>query len=97
MMDTRSLVMSLARLGKAEAALEVYELLSLEEQRTGRVGDNPAWDRVREDVTSACHGVDAGTVQRAASRARSVPIAERADRVIELAHAAASADRAPSA
>ena len=92
LMDLRSLVTSLVRAGHSETALEVYELLRLEEQRTGRTGDIPtAIQWLGEAVTAAQDRVDPQRAQRAIERARQVPETERAARAIELAdHASAS-------
>ena len=92
LMDMRCLVTSLVNVGYSETALEVSELLRLEEQRTGRIGDMPIsiqW--LSEAVAAAQDRVDAQRAQRAIERARQVPEPERAARAIELAdHASAS-------
>lgn len=93
MMDMRAVALSLLRFGKTEPALEVSELVALEEQRTGRLGDSPEWASLREELTNTRQAVDPGVIEQAWSRARSVPVAQRADRIIELARAAANADR----
>jgi predicted ATPase/class 3 adenylate cyclase len=86
LMDLRSLVTSLAELGHSETALEVFELLRLEERRTGRLGDMPASIQWLSDaVATATQQVDPERAQRAAERARQVPEPERAARAIELA------------
>jgi hypothetical protein len=85
-MDLRSLVTSLAKLGHSQTALEVFELLRLEERRTGRLGDMPTsiqW--LGDAVATATQQVDPERAQRAAERARQVPEPERAARAIELA------------
>lgn len=86
LMDLRCLVTSLVNAGDSETALEVFELLRLEEQRTGRLGDMPIsiqW--LSEAVAAAKERVDPENAQRAAERAREVPEPERAARAIELA------------
>ncbi len=88
LMDMRAVAECLAQLGEREAALEVNELLTLEERRTGRVGDNPQW-HWRAAIMMARSAVVPGASERAAARARSVPVACRADRAIELARAPA--------
>ncbi|MGN6171000.1 MAG: ATP-binding protein [Solirubrobacteraceae bacterium] len=87
MMDTRAVALSLLRLGRTEPALEASELVALEEQRTGRLGDAPDWTLLRDELTRARQAVDAEVLERATTRARSVPVAARADRVVELARA----------
>jgi predicted ATPase len=91
MMDMRAVALTLLRVGRAEPALEVGELVALEEQRTGRLGDNPDWFSLRDELTRARQTADAGLLERASTRARAVPVAARADRVVELAHAATDA------
>lgn len=71
LMDTSCIVLSLARHDDGEAALEAFELLRLERERTGRPGDLPAamvW--VQEAVTSAREHVDPEAAQAAATHAR---------------------------
>jgi predicted ATPase/class 3 adenylate cyclase len=87
LMDMRALAECLAQVGEGEGALEVSELLALEEQRTGRVGDNPQW-HWRAAVMKARSAGDPDASKRAAARARAVPVARRADRAIEIARAA---------
>jgi tetratricopeptide (TPR) repeat protein len=90
LMDLRSLATSLSRRGNGEAALEVYELLRLEEERTGRVGDMPIsvlW--LRQAITHAHESVGPDAARRAAARAGAVPATGRAERAIELAMQAA--------
>ena len=92
MMDTRAVALSLLRLGKTEPALEAGELVALEEQRTGRLGDSPEWASLREELTGARQTADAEVLERATTRARAVPVAARADRVVELARTATISD-----
>jgi hypothetical protein len=91
-MDMRCLVTSLVNVGHSETALEVFELLRLEEQRTGRIGDMPIsiqW--LGEAVAAAKDRVNPQRARRAIERARQIPERERAARAIELAeHASAS-------
>jgi predicted ATPase/DNA-binding SARP family transcriptional activator len=83
--DMGCLALSLARYGDYEDALEVFELLRLERERTGRPGDLPAamvW--IQEAVSSAHQQVDPQTAQAAATRARQVPVTNRAAHTIEV-------------
>ncbi|MBV9421472.1 MAG: winged helix-turn-helix domain-containing protein [Solirubrobacterales bacterium] len=85
LMDIGCIGDSLARLGDGEAALEVFELLRLERERTGRPGNLPTsqiW--IQEAVAAACKQVDPKTAQGAAARARDVPVTNRAARVIQV-------------
>jgi tetratricopeptide (TPR) repeat protein len=85
LMDISCITQSLARLGAGEAALDVFKLLRLEQARTGRPGDLPTsqiW--LQEAVTAARKQVDHETAQRAAARARDVPVASRARHVIQV-------------
>jgi tetratricopeptide (TPR) repeat protein len=91
MMDMRAVALTLLRLEKAEAALEVGELVALEEQRTGRHGDNPEWFLLREELTRARQAADPCLLERATTRARSVPVAARPDHVVGLARAGTNA------
>lgn len=87
LMDINCIVMSLARLGADEAALDVFELLRLERARTGRpsdIKDCKIWEQ--ETVTAARKQVDQETAQRAIARARAVPVTRRATHVIQLAN-----------
>jgi predicted ATPase/class 3 adenylate cyclase len=84
LMDMSCLSVSLARLGEATAALELHELWRLEGQRTGRVGDYGfLWGH--EARPMARLAVDAAAAERAAARARAVPVIRRADHAIEIA------------
>jgi predicted ATPase len=97
LMDISCITQSLARLGAGEAALELFELLRLERARTGRPGDLPTsqiW--LQEAVTAAREQVDQETAQRAAARARDVPVTSRATHVIQVTNrvlASAPADQ----
>jgi predicted ATPase/DNA-binding winged helix-turn-helix (wHTH) protein len=87
LMDISCITMSLAHLGAGESALEAFELLRLERARTGRPGGLPTaqiW--LQEAVTEARQQVDQETAQRAAARAREVPVANRATHVIQVAN-----------
>lgn len=98
MMDARAVALSLLRLGKTEPALEAGELVALEERRTGRLGDSPEWASLREELTGARQTADAEVLERATTRARAVPVAARADRIVELARTATNSDaESPSA
>jgi predicted ATPase/DNA-binding SARP family transcriptional activator len=86
LMDLRCLGTDLTELGSAEAAVEVFELVRLEEERTGRIGDIPAlinW--FREAVATANASVSPETAQDATSRAREVPANQRAAHAIKIA------------
>jgi predicted ATPase/DNA-binding SARP family transcriptional activator len=86
-MDISCITHSLGRLGAGEAALDVFELLRLERARTGRPGDVPRFQIwVQEAVTAAQEQVDQETAQRAAARAREVPVNSRATHVIQVAN-----------
>ena len=86
LMDLRCVAMSLARSGQGERALEVGELVRLEEQRTGRFGNVPiSIDWFAKALTIARDQVDAAAAKRALNRAREAPPTERASRAIELA------------
>ncbi len=85
MMDMRAVALSLLRLGKTEPALEVSELVAREEQRTGRLGDSPEWASLRAELTAAHQATDPELLERVTTRARSVPVAATADRILELA------------
>jgi tetratricopeptide (TPR) repeat protein len=89
LMDLRCLAACLSSLGDAEAAIEVFELVRLEEERTGRIADNtwlvevfaPARRRADERAGRAVG-------HAAAARAKLVPSPDRAARAIALAAAA---------
>ena len=85
MMDMRAVALSLLRLGKTEPALEVSELVAREEQRTGRLGDSPEWASLRAELTAAHQATDPELLEHVTTRARSVPVAATADRILELA------------
>jgi hypothetical protein len=87
LMDMGCIVPTLARLGYGEAALEVFELLRLERQRTGRPGDLPtAMVWLPEAVTAAHDQVGPESAEAAATRAREVPVTDRPARTIEVAN-----------
>jgi hypothetical protein len=87
LMDMGCIVPSLARLGYGEAALEVFELLRLERQRTGRPGDLPMAMVWLLDAGTAAHDqVGPEAAQRAAARAHEVPVTNRAAHTIEVAN-----------
>jgi tetratricopeptide (TPR) repeat protein len=89
LMDLRALATNLSHLGDREGALEVAELVRLEEERTGRVGDLPAsveW--FGEAVATARELVSPGAAESAAMRAREVPADRRAEHALELAERA---------
>ena len=86
MMDMRCLVLSLSSLGQGEPALEIQELLELEEERTGRVGGAPFYSKWFEDaVLAAREQVTADAADGAAQRARQVPVTDRAAHAIRVA------------
>jgi predicted ATPase/class 3 adenylate cyclase len=86
LMDLGCLAASLARFGDSQAALEITELVRLEEERTGRVGDSGNSDEFLGDaVAVAQERAGAAAAHSAASRAREVPVAQRAGRALELA------------
>jgi hypothetical protein len=79
-------------LGRYDEALEVHELIQLEERRTGRVGTMPtALQWLADAIDAARDAVSPEVVSRAAARAADVPVAQRASRVIELARQAGGA------
>jgi predicted ATPase/class 3 adenylate cyclase len=86
MMDMRSLVLCLSGLGQGEPALEIQELVELEEERTGRVGDAPFYSKWFGDaVAAAREQVTADAARSAAQRARQVPVTDRAAHAIRVA------------
>ena len=86
LMDMRAIVTSLAALGSYQPALEACELIRLEEQRTGRVGNTDAWDTdMLRSVTAAREALTPEAAATAINRATRVDVALRAGRVIELA------------
>ena len=102
LMDIGCIVPSLARLGDGEAALELFELLRLERQRTGRPGDLPtAMVWLLEAFTAAHDQVGPETAKRAAARAREVPVTGRAAHTVDVVNGvlarAASAEQPANA
>ena len=90
LMDMRCVATELSGLGAGEKALEVFELVRLEEERTGRTGNNSTLLRWFGDAQLAARkAVNSELAERAVARARGVPIAERAAYIIELANASA--------
>jgi hypothetical protein len=86
-MDMSCIVTPLAQLGHGEAALEVFELLRLERERTGRPGDLPTGMRWLEEAVAIAQGqVDPEAAGLAQRRARAVPVIDRAARTIEVAN-----------
>jgi hypothetical protein len=86
LMDMSCVVLALAGLGDGEMALEAFELLRLERERTGRFGDRPTTQaRVEDAVAAARAQIDTGAAQRATARARDVPVTARAAHAIEVA------------
>ena len=86
MMDMRCLVLCLSSLGQGEPALEIQELLELEEERTGRVGGAAYYSKWFEDaVVAAREQVTADVAHGAAQRARQVPVTDRAAHAIKVA------------
>jgi predicted ATPase/DNA-binding SARP family transcriptional activator len=86
LMDMSCISLPLARLGHGEAALEVFELVRLERQRTGRPGELPgALADVVEAAAAARDQVGPGPADRAAARARDVPVTSRATHTITIA------------
>lgn len=86
LMDMSAIGANLARVGRYEDALEVYELLRLEQRRTGRVGVVQAWSQsLEEAIGLARAAVPDDVARRATVRAAELPVASRAARVIALA------------
>ena len=91
MMDMRDVATSLAGIGEYDQALEVHELIILEERRTGRVGTMPnAFQWLADAIGTARHAVTAEVASRATARAADVAVAHRASRVLELARTSAA-------
>jgi tetratricopeptide (TPR) repeat protein len=89
--DLGGLVTSLVGAGRCLDALEVHELLRLEEERTGRFGDLPT-SIVAQALAVATRRVDPQDAQRARERAGEVPGARRAQRAIQIAAEVAAAE-----
>jgi predicted ATPase/class 3 adenylate cyclase len=86
LMDLRCHVMCLARLGHGEPALEIQELVRLEEERTGRIGDSPIYVQWFTDAVAVARDlVTPAIAQSAVERARAVPVTDRAAHAIGLA------------
>jgi hypothetical protein len=86
LMDLRGLAPSLVGVANPEEAIEIDEIVRLEEQRTGRIGDMPtAFGWLTEAISAAEAQVDAAAAQRARARARAVPETQRAEHAIEVA------------
>lgn len=86
-MDMSCIVVPLARLGYGAEAIEVFELLRLERERTGRPGDLPtALTWLEEAAATAEQQTDPAAAESARTRADNVPVTERAARTIELAN-----------
>ncbi|HTU29818.1 MAG TPA: BTAD domain-containing putative transcriptional regulator [Solirubrobacteraceae bacterium] len=95
--DMSCLVLPLAELGHAVEALEVFELVRLERERTGRPGDLPTgmvW--LREAVAAASAQADPAAAERARLRARAIPSPDRYARAIEIASGTLTADPTPA-
>ncbi len=84
LMDLRGLVAGLVGVEHWQEALEVHELLRLESERTGRLGDQPG-SVVAEAVAGATSRVAPEDAQRACERAGEVPEGRRAQRAIQIA------------
>jgi hypothetical protein len=85
--DLGCVALSLARHGDHGEALEVFELLRLERERTGRPGDLPAaMVCIREAFGSARKQVAPAVARAAVTRAREVPLTNRAAHTIEVAN-----------
>lgn len=86
LMDLRCLATDLALLEDREAALEVFELVRLEEDRTGRIGDLPIlMEWFGEALAATRESVSPEAARQATARARHVPASHRATHAIELA------------
>jgi hypothetical protein len=89
LMDLRCLAINLSRLGARETALEVFELVRLEEARTGRTGFIPtAAEWLSEAYATARESVTAEAAEAAAARAQAVPASQRAAHALDLAREA---------
>jgi tetratricopeptide (TPR) repeat protein len=92
LMDLRCLAASVYWLGDVEAALELLELVRLEEERTARIGDNPWLVNTFAPLRGAAQErAGREVVQAAAARAKQVAPPDRATRAIALASAALAA------
>jgi hypothetical protein len=95
LMDLRAIGPNMVALDHPEEALEVAEIVRLEEQRTGRMGDQAAWSAwIRGSIAAARDRVDTEAAERARVRARAVAETERAEHVIDLANRVVSEVRA---
>ena len=73
LMDMRGMVTDLASLESYESAIEAYELVRLEGQRTGRVGNTAVWDaELLESVAAARDAVTPEVAAAAVGRATKV-------------------------
>ena len=89
-------MLPLARLGYGEPALEVFELLRLERERTGRPGDLPTgmlW--LQEAVATAREQVEPEAADMARRSAHEVSVIDRASRTIDLAEWVLAATSSP--
>jgi tetratricopeptide (TPR) repeat protein len=94
LMDMRGMVTDLASLGSYASAIETYELIRLEERRTGRVGNTAAWDaELLGSVAAAREAVTPQAAAAAVSRASKVDVSQRASRAIELAESTVAVSR----
>jgi tetratricopeptide (TPR) repeat protein len=94
LMDMRGMVTDLASLGCYASAIETYELIRLEERRTGRVGNTAAWDaELLGSVAAAREAVTPEAAAAAVARASQVDVSQRASRAIELAESTVAVSR----
>jgi tetratricopeptide (TPR) repeat protein len=94
LMDMRGMVTDLASLGSYESAIEAYELVRLEGERTGRVGNTAAWDtELLESVATARDAVTPEVAAAAVGRATRVDVSQRANRAIALADSTVALSR----
>jgi predicted ATPase/DNA-binding SARP family transcriptional activator len=95
LMDIRCIAKSLTDLDRLEEALEVAELVALEERRTGRSARHPSLIGWFDHALSAAkQRAGTGVASDAAKRASQVPPTERAIRTIEVATAVLTSDDA---
>ena len=89
LMDLRCVASELSELGAAAAAIEAFELVQLEEDRTGRtLKAKLQWfDDARAAAVASASREEA---ERAAARAREIPVGDRATHAIELARRVAA-------
>ena len=90
LMNMRTLQLSLAGCGHAEAALEVSELTRLLEEDTGRFGTSPGLSAaLAECIADLCARLSTDATDAAIARARTTGAGQRIVRALELADQAA--------